>query len=143
MCDQDSTQVFWCPCGFTMAAEPRACQLEARGAAGCRMHHPILLRRGTYNPCDFREQQEVRAESGLENHLLQLFNLKGEEAGGLPRGPVVRNLPCNAGDLGSIPVQGTKIPHAEQQLSVYIVSREFVCCNKRSWVLHIRPDAAK
>ena len=31
MNDQDSTQVFWCPCGFTMAAEPRACQLEARG----------------------------------------------------------------------------------------------------------------
>ena len=23
-----------------------------------------------------------------------------------------KNLPCNAGDLGSIPGQGTKIPHA-------------------------------
>ena len=31
-------------------------------------------------------------------------------------GAVVRN-PCNAGDVGSIPVQGTKILHAEEQLS--------------------------
>ena len=29
-----------------------------------------------------------------------------------PGGPVVTNLPCNAGDVGSIPGQGTKIPHA-------------------------------
>ena len=29
-----------------------------------------------------------------------------------PGGPVVKNLPCNAGDMGSIPGQGTKIPPA-------------------------------
>ena len=29
-----------------------------------------------------------------------------------PGRPVIRNLPSNAGDLGSIPGQGTKIPHA-------------------------------
>ena len=33
-----------------------------------------------------------------------------------PGGPVVRNLPCNAGDIGSIPGQETKIPHAVDQL---------------------------
>ena len=27
-------------------------------------------------------------------------------------GPVVKNLPCNAGDAGSTPSPGTKIPHA-------------------------------
>ena len=27
-------------------------------------------------------------------------------------GPVIKNLPCNAGDVGSIPGRGTKIPHA-------------------------------
>ena len=32
------------------------------------------------------------------------------------RGPVVKNLPCNAGDVGLIPGQGTKIPHAVGQL---------------------------
>ena len=30
----------------------------------------------------------------------------------LPEGPVVKTSPSNAGDAGSIPVWGTKIPHA-------------------------------
>ena len=34
-----------------------------------------------------------------------------------PGGPVVKNPPSNAGDTGSIPDQGTKIPHAVGQLS--------------------------
>ena len=29
-------------------------------------------------------------------------------------GPVVKNLSCNAGDSGSIPVPGIKIPHATE-----------------------------
>ena len=45
-----------------------------------------------------------------------------------PGGSVVKNLPCNAGDAGSIPGQGTKIPHAMEQLSICAA---------------IRPDAAK
>ena len=36
-----------------------------------------------------------------------------------PGGPVVKNLPCNAGDVGSIPGQGTEIPYATEQLSLY------------------------
>ena len=34
-----------------------------------------------------------------------------------PGDPVVKNLPCNAGDAGSIPGLETKIPHAVEQLS--------------------------
>ena len=34
-----------------------------------------------------------------------------------PGAPVAENLPCNAGDMGSIPGGGTKIPHATGQLS--------------------------
>ena len=34
-----------------------------------------------------------------------------------PDGPVVKSLPCNAGDTGSVPGQGTKIPHAMEQLN--------------------------
>ena len=34
-----------------------------------------------------------------------------------PGGPVVKNPPSSAGDVGSIPGQGTKIPHAIKQLS--------------------------
>ena len=31
-------------------------------------------------------------------------------------GPVVKNLPCNAEDTGSIPGWGTKIPHAVEHV---------------------------
>ena len=31
---------------------------------------------------------------------------------------MVKNPPCNAGDVGSIPGQGTKIPHAVKQPSL-------------------------
>ena len=34
------------------------------------------------------------------------------QAGDLPGSPVDKNLPCNAGDTGSIPGRGTKIPRA-------------------------------
>ena len=34
-----------------------------------------------------------------------------------PGGPVVKNLPSNAGDAGLIPGWGTKTPHATGQLS--------------------------
>ena len=37
--------------------------------------------------------------------------------GRLPGGLAVKNPPCNAGNSGSIPVQGTQIPHAVEQLS--------------------------
>ena len=35
----------------------------------------------------------------------------------LPGGPVAKNLPSSAGDTGSIPGQGTKIPYAVEQLN--------------------------
>ena len=38
-------------------------------------------------------------------------------SGIFPGDPVVKNLPCNAGDVGSIPDRGTKISHATEQLS--------------------------
>ena len=34
-----------------------------------------------------------------------------------PGGPVVKNPPSSAGYMGSIAGQGTKIPHAAEQLS--------------------------
>ena len=42
------------------------------------------------------------------------FNLLyiNNSCGDFPGGPVVKNLPSNAGDTGSIPGRGTKIPHA-------------------------------
>ena len=43
---------------------------------------------------------------------------------GLPWGPVVENPSSNAGDVGWIPGQGTKIPHAMVQLSLRAITRE-------------------
>ena len=41
-------------------------------------------------------------------------------------GPEVKSSPSNAGDVGSIPDRGTKIPHATGQLSLHVTTREFV-----------------
>ena len=38
--------------------------------------------------------------------------------------PVVRNLPFNVGDTGSIPGQGAKIPRAVGQLGPRVATRE-------------------
>ena len=56
----------------------------------------------------------------------------GEQYGGsskiknrdFPGGPVVKNPSSNAGDMGSIPGRGTKIPHAAVQLSPHAATRE-------------------
>ena len=44
-----------------------------------------------------------------------------------PGGPVVKNLPSNAGDAGSIPGWGTKIPHAAGQASLRTTTTELMC----------------
>ena len=46
-------------------------------------------------------------------------DIKNNQHWDLPGGPVVKNLPCNTGDVGSLPSQGTrtKIPHALRQLT--------------------------
>ena len=44
-----------------------------------------------------------------------------------PGGPGVKNPPSNAGDSGSTPGRGTKIPHASGQLSSHASMREPVC----------------
>ena len=54
--------------------------------------------------------------------------------GDLPGGPVVKNPPSNAGDVGSIPGQGTKIPHATGQLSPRATTTEPAHLNERAHV---------
>ena len=53
-------------------------------------------------------------ELSLDDKVIYIFFKSPRD---FPRGPVVKNPPCNAGDAGSIPGQGTKIPHAIEQLS--------------------------
>ena len=47
-------------------------------------------------------------------------------------GPVVKNPSSNAGDVGSIPGWGTKIPHAAGQLSPLATITELVHLNERA-----------
>ena len=47
---------------------------------------------------------------------------------------MVKNLPYNAGDAGSIPAQGAKIPHAAGQLSPCATTTELAYLNKRARV---------
>ena len=44
-----------------------------------------------------------------------------------PDGPVVKNLPPNAGSAGLIPGQRTKIPHALGQLSPFATTKDPMC----------------
>ena len=56
---------------------------------------------------------------------------------------MVKNLPCNAEDVGLIPDQGTKILHAAEELSPSATTRMFVHLNGRSYMLPLRPHTAK
>ena len=49
--------------------------------------------------------------------MYSLTNLLKNLLGDFLGGPVVKNMPCSVGNTGSIPGQGTKIPHAWGQLS--------------------------
>ena len=44
-------------------------------------------------------------------------NMNLKIRGDFPGGLVIKNPSCNAGDTGSIPGQGSKIPHSTGQLS--------------------------
>ena len=60
-----------------------------------------------------------------------------------PGGPVVKNLPCNSGDMGLISGWGTKIPHAMGKLSPGATAAEPAPCNERSCVMQLRLGTAK
>ena len=51
---------------------------------------------------------------GLEEWSIKKWCTYGD----FPSSPVVKNPPSNAGDVGSIPGWGTKIPHASGQISL-------------------------
>ena len=58
----------------------------------------------------------------LTNKKVSRF--KSKKKRDFPRGPVVKNPLFNAGDAGSIPCWGTKIPHAVEQLGLCPTTRE-------------------
>ena len=59
----------------------------------------------------------------LRNIMLQLKMMARDFHGG----PVVKSLPRSAGDVGSIPAGGTKIPCAIKQVSLRTATEDPVC----------------
>ena len=51
------------------------------------------------------------------------FTLKKSKHWNFPGGPVVKNQPSNAGDEGSVPGWGNKIPHALGQLGPRVATK--------------------
>ena len=76
------------------------------GSYRCR---PLGLREGKAPPYP-RSSTLALIPDGLCS-FLRVFSSRRTERN-FPGGPVVKNLPSNAGDMGSIPGRGTKIPHA-------------------------------
>ena len=86
----------------------------------------------------------------MTKNILNIF-IKMSLTRDFPGGPVVKNPPSNAGDAGSIPGRGTKIPHATWQLRPCATTTELVrhtrekptCHNERSCVPQLTHSAAK
>ena len=76
---------------------------------------PSLLNKATFSICIFCFD------------VLVLYTLSKRIVRDFPGGPVVKNPPSNAGDMGSIPGWGTKIPHAPGQLSPHTTTTEPMC----------------
>lgn len=74
----------------------------------------------------------MRTQPGVLSMLLLLFKSASGSAYSLPSlqwphvgtSLVVKNLPCNAEDMGSIPGWGTKIPYNTEQLSLNSATTE-------------------
>ena len=58
--------------------------------------------------------------------FFKISRFKKLRQGTAPDGSVVKNLPCNAGDMGLILGRGTKISQAAQQLSPRNATRKTV-----------------
>ena len=65
------------------------------------------------------------------------------DTGDFPGGSVFKNSLSNAGNVGSIPGQGSNIPHAAGHLNANAATTELFARNKRSHEPQPRPDAAK
>ena len=52
---------------------------------------------------------------------------QNQREGDFPSGPVIKHPPCNAGDSGLIPCQGTRTPHAMEQLKAPVPQLESSC----------------
>ena len=69
-----------------------------------------------------------------------MLNLKKDLYRDSPRGPVVKNRPSNAGDVGLISGRGSKISHVKGKLSPCDVTTEATCSGEKP--MHHSEDTA-
>ena len=93
--------------------------MEAKGKG--RLHHSILYISVHHNQLAYKKLSIL--------NILKIKNLIKEAPRDFTGGPMLKNPPSNAGDVGSIPDQGTKIPHAAGQLSPRATTTEPGCLN--------------
>jgi len=60
---------------------------------------------------------DVNGVATMEKQLAISQKIKYRTIRDFPGRPVVKNLPCNSGDVGLIPGQGTEIPYATMKRS--------------------------
>ena len=72
---------------------------------------------------DFQTNTSVLSQYAVDKSKERSFTPRSD-TGDFPGGPVVKNLPSNAEDAGSIPGWGTKIPYAAGQLSPHAATTE-------------------
>ena len=73
---------------------------------------------------------DARKEESLKIHekIIHLKKVERDFTGG----PMVNHLPSNAGDTGSIPGWGTKIPHVVGQSSLHTTTTQHMGHNQRA-----------
>ena len=76
-----------------------------------------------------QKSRTINGPKAQDKELTALAIRDDEIKSRLPQGSSVKNPPCNAGDAGSNPSGGTKIPHAVEQLSLRATTTEPTHCN--------------
>ena len=71
---------------------------------------------------------------------MPILQIKKQKYRDFPGGPVVKSTPFDEGNAGSIPGQGTKIPHSKGQPSPQAATRGNNGPKQKSHVLQLRPD---
>ena len=75
--------------------------------------HTLQLKSSPRSPKLEKGHTQTEQRPGTDKNKQALNKKKkNQKAQDFPGGPVLKNLPSNAGDVGLIPGKGTKIPHA-------------------------------
>ena len=81
-------------------------------------------------PKQLEEDKRTAGEKAPSSHRWQRSRAGGHRD--FPGGPLAKNRPCNAGHVGTIPGQGTRIPHAAGQLGPRTTPAEPGSCSRQS-----------